>query len=153
MSKKIYVGCDSAAVELKELAKKIFAEYGYEIIDLGLNSASDDTMYPEVAHRVCVAMQNDNFNCEGALFCGTGIGMAITANKHKGIYAGVAHDNFAAERLRLSNNGNVICMGARIIGPELARKILREWCTLEFKDGSSTAKVNLIKEYENELYK
>ena len=153
MGKKIYVGCDSAAVELKELAKKVFAEYNYEIIDLGVNSASDQTMYPEVAHRVCTAMQNDKTACEGALFCGTGIGMSISANKHKGIYAGVAHDNYAVERLRLSNNANVICMGARIIGPELAKKILREWCQLEFKDGSSTSKVNLIKEYENEFYK
>ena len=79
--------------------------------------------------------------------------MCITANKFPGIYAGVAHDNYACERLRLSNNANVICMGERIIGPELAKKILREWCTTSFKGGPSADKVALIKKYEKELYK
>ena len=108
---------------------------------------------PAVAKRVCEAIIADDYKSEGALFCGTGIGMSITANKFPGIYAGVAHDNYACERLRLSNNANLICMGARIIGPELAKKILREWCTTSFKGGPSADKVNLIREYEKELFK
>ena len=67
--------------------------------------------------------------------------MAMTANKCKGIRAAVCHDNFSAERAKLSNNGNVLCMGERVIGPELAKKITKEWLSLEFKDGSSTPKV------------
>ncbi len=151
--KKVYVGCDCAAYELKEIAIAMFAENGYEVVDLGIASADDATAYPEVAKRVSEAIISDNYKSEGALFCGTGIGMCITANKFPGIYAGVAHDNYACERLRLSNNANVICMGARIVGPELARKILREWCVASFKGGPSADKVNLIKEYEKNLYK
>ena len=71
-----------------------------------------------------------DYGKEGILICGTGIGMAITANKFPGIYAAVCHDNYSAERARLSNNSNVLCMGARIIGPELAKKVLREWLSL-----------------------
>ncbi len=151
--KKVYVGCDCAAVGLKEIAIKVFTENGYEVVDLGVKSAEDQTAYPAVAKRVSEAMIADDYKSEGALFCGTGIGMCISANKFPGIYAGVAHDNYACERLRLSNNANLICMGARIIGPELAKKILREWCTTSFKGGPSADKVNLIKEYEKELYK
>lgn len=76
--------------------------------------------------------------------------MAMTANKFKGIRAAVCHDNFSAERSKLSNDGNLLCMGARVIGTELAKKITGEWITLEFKDGRSTPKVNAIKEIEAE---
>ena len=79
--------------------------------------------------------------------------MAITANKCRGIRAAVCHDNFAAERSRLSNNGNVLCLGARIIGPGLAVKIVSEWIRLEFKDCSSTPKVEAICEIEKAHFK
>ena len=72
--------------------------------------------------------------------------MAITANKFPGILAGVCHDSFSAERLRLSNDGNLLCMGARVIGPELAKKILREWLSLQYKpDGPSQPKVDAMR--------
>lgn len=138
---------------LKNLAKEVFADEGFEVADLGVDSAEDGTMYPQVARRVCEAIAADGYCAEGALFCGTGIGMCITANKHKGIYAGVAHDCYSAERLRMSNNANVICMGARVVGPELAKMILRKWCSLSFAGGPSEDKTNLIKQYENEMYK
>jgi ribose 5-phosphate isomerase B len=77
--------------------------------------------------------------------------MAITANKFPGIYAAVCHDNYSAERARLSNNTNVICMGARIIGPELAKKVMKEWLSLEFQGGSSQSKVDTIKDIEKGL--
>jgi ribose 5-phosphate isomerase B len=75
--------------------------------------------------------------------------MAMTANKFKGIRAAVCHDNFSAERSILSNNGNVLCMGERVIGHELAKKITGEWITLEFKDGLSTPKVQEIIDIES----
>ena len=153
MAKQIVVGCDCAAVELKKLAIKVFEEQGYTVEDVGVNDAADDTAYPLVAEKVARAIIDSGYTQEGALFCGTGIGMAITANKFPGIYAAVCHDNYAAERLRLSNNGNVICMGARIIGPELAKKILREWCSLSFMGGPSADKVAKIKDLEKVLYK
>jgi ribose 5-phosphate isomerase B len=74
--------------------------------------------------------------------------MAISANKFKGIRAGVCHDPYSAERLKLSNNGNVLCMGERVIGVELAKKILWEWLNLEFVDSPSTPKVEAINEIE-----
>lgn len=76
--------------------------------------------------------------------------MCMTANKFPGIRAAVGHDCYSAERSILSNNGNVICFGARVIGAELAKKILGEWITLEFKDGPSTPKVQAIIDIERE---
>ena len=98
-----------------------------------MNSPDDQTEYPVVAQRAMEKIIASNYSKEGILICGTGIGMAITANKFPGIYAAVCHDNYSAERARLSNNSNVLCMGARIIGPELAKKVLREWLSLEFQ--------------------
>jgi ribose 5-phosphate isomerase B len=79
--------------------------------------------------------------------------MSITANKFPGIYAAVCHDNYSAERARLSNNSNVICMGARVIGPELAKKVLGEWLNLEFSGGRSQSKVDTIKKIEEKTFK
>lgn len=151
--KTIVVGCDNAAVELKNIAKKVFESKGYTVEDLGVNSSDDGKFYPNVAASVAKEIIASGYTKEGALFCGTGIGMSITANKFPGIYAAVCHDSFSAERHRLSNNGNLICMGARVIGPELAKKILGEWCDLTFKGGPSADKVNTIKALEKELYK
>ncbi len=78
--------------------------------------------------------------------------MAMTANKCMGIRAAVCHENYSAERAKLSNNGNVLCMGARVIGHELAKKIAGEWLALEFADGSSTSKVQAIKDIENKNF-
>ena len=151
--KKFVVGCDNAAVALKKELLTVLEELGLEYEDVGVNEAGDETMYPSVAEEVCRRIIESGYEKEGILVCGTGIGMAITANKFPGIYAAVCHDNYSAERARLSNNTNVICMGARVIGPELAKKVLREWLILEIKDGRSTPKVNKIKEIEGGLYR
>ena len=97
--------------------------------------------------------RNSGYQKHGVLICGTGLGMAMTANKFKGIRAGVCHDVFSAERLKLSNDGNVICMGERVIGAELAKRILEKWLELEFVDCASTSKVEAIKEIEGENLK
>ena len=102
---------------------------------------------------MCENIIRSGYAKRGVLVCGTGIGMCITANKFPGIRAAVGHDCFSAERSILSNNGNVLCFGARVIGPELAKKILREWITLEFQDGSSTPKVQAILDIERENMK
>lgn len=75
--------------------------------------------------------------------------MAMTANKFPGIRAAVCHDSYSAERAKLSNNANVMCMGARVIGPELAKQLVLEWLSLEFQDGPSTPKVEAIQEIES----
>ena len=154
MSKKdIVIGCDNAAVTLKNTIKEFVESLGYNVEDIGCYSSDDPTYYPYVAQKLCKKIQESNFEKEGILICGTGIGMAMTANKCQGIRAAVCHDNFSAERAKLSNNGNVLCMGERVIGPELAKKITKEWLSLEFKDGSSTPKVAAIMEVEAENFK
>lgn len=151
MKKPIIIGCDNAAVPMKNMMVEFIKSLGHEVEDLGVYESTDATIYPEVAARVCKAIIKSGYTKDGVLICGTGIGMAMCANKFPGIRAAVCHDNFSAERSKLSNDGNVLCMGARIIGPELAKKVAREWLSLEFKDGSSTPKVKGIKELDKRI--
>jgi ribose 5-phosphate isomerase B len=152
MKKDIIIGCDNAAVKLKRVIIQVLEEQSYKYEDVGVSGEEDQTYYPNVAKIVCEKIIASGYEKEGILICGTGIGMAITANKFPGIYAAVCHDSYSAERARLSNNTNMICMGARIIGPELAKKVMKEWLSLEFQGGSSKSKVDTIKEIENNLY-
>lgn len=144
----IVIGCDNAAVDMKNMVAAFLKSKGVNVEDVGVDSPEDQTYYPHVAQRVCDSIMKSGYAKDGILICGTGIGMAMTANKFKGIRAAVCHDNFSAERARLSNDSNVLCMGARVIGPELAKKIVNEWISLEFIDGSSTPKVMAIKEID-----
>ena len=151
--KELVLGCDNAAVGLMQEIRKYLDEQSIPYTYLGVESEADDTYYPRVAQKVAEEIIASDYQKEGVLICGTGIGMSITANKFPGIYAAVCHDNYSAERSRLSNNANVLCMGARVIGPELAKKILAEWLNLEFKGGRSQSKVDTIKEIEEKMYK
>ena len=151
--KTIVIGCDNAAVPLKNTIMKFLTEKGIAVENVGCDSSDDPTYYPYVAERVCQKIIDSGFEKNGILICGTGIGMAMTANKFKGIRAAVCHDNFSAERSILSNNANVLCMGERVIGHELAKKIVGEWINLTFKDGSSTPKVQAILELERKNMK
>ncbi len=144
----IVIGCDDAAMDMKNTVIALLKAKGINVEDLGVNGLDDHTYYPLVAKKVCESIIKSGYKKDGILICGTGIGMAMTANKFKGIRAAVCHDNFSAERARLSNDSNVLCMGARVIGPELAKKIVNEWISLEFTDCSSTPKVNAIKEID-----
>lgn len=146
--KPIVIGCDNAAVSLKNSIVAFLQGKGITVEDVGVDSYDDATEYPFIAQKVCEAIISSGYTKDGILICGTGIGMAMTANKFKGIRAAVCHDNFSAERSILSNDGNVLCMGARVIGPELAKKIVGEWINLKFVDGSSTPKVNAMKRIE-----
>ena len=148
--KPIIIGCDNAAVELKKTLIGVLDEMNIPWEDIGVNASDDSEMYPNVAERVAQGIIDSNYAKEGILVCGTGIGMAITANKVPGIYAAVCHDAFSTERARLSNNTNVMTMGARVIGPELAKYLAKIWLSLEFKDGRSTPKVNRIKELDQQ---
>lgn len=144
MKKTIVIGCDNAGFVLKEQLKGFIQSCGHEVEDVGCADAEDKTTYPMIAKRLCEMIIDSGYAKHGVLVCGTGLGMAMCANKFKGIRAGVCHDSFSGERLKLSNNGNVICFGARVIGVELAKKILAEWLGLEFQNGASTPKVQDI---------
>jgi ribose 5-phosphate isomerase B len=144
----IVIGCDNAAVSMKNMLIQFLETKGVTVENMGCDSPDDPANYPSVAKRVCESIIASKYSKRGILVCGTGIGMCMTANKFKGIRAAVCHDNYSAERSILSNNGNVLCMGERVIGHELAKKIAGEWITLSFKDGPSTPKVQEIIDIE-----
>jgi ribose 5-phosphate isomerase B len=151
--KELVLGCDNAAVDLMKEIKSFLAAQNIAFTDMGVESAADDTPYPTVAQRVVQEIARSGFKKEAILICGTGIGMSITANKYPGIYAAVCHDAYSAERARLSNNTNVLCMGARVVGPELAKKIVQEWLALRFQGGRSIPKVEIIQDIERQNFK
>lgn len=144
---KIAIGCDNAAVELKNVLKKHLESLGHEYVDCGVDAEEDKTYYPAIAEKVALAVKDGD--CErGILVCGTGIGMAITANKVPGILAALCHDVFSAERAIKSNNAQIITMGARVIGPELAKTILTAWLNSTFVPGPSSPKIDLMHEID-----
>ena len=147
--KKIVIGCDNAAVEMKNMIITLLKEREIEVEDVGVPSSTDPMLYPEVAACVCEKIMASGYEKEGILLCGTGMGMCMTANKFPGIFATVCHDNFSAERSRLSNNANLLCMGARVIGSELAKKITAEWLSLAYiPGGSSQPKVEAMRKID-----
>ena len=147
-NKVVAIGSDEAGYDLKELIKQHLTAQGIEVKDYGCHS-TEPVDYPDVA--VVLAKDVAAHQIErGILICGTGIGMAITANKVTGVYAAQAHDTFSAERARKSNNAQIITMGARVIGPELAKQIVDHWMASEFAGGGSARKVAKIKKIENE---
>ena len=146
MSKKIVVGCDEAAYSLKEDVKKHLEEKGYDVIDVGVYN-TEPSLYPETAEKLCQEIIDGNAP-QGILMCGTGIGMAITANKMPGIRAAVCHDNFSTERSRKSNDCQVMCMGARVIAVQSALMLVDRWLECDFAGGGSTEKVELMNEID-----
>lgn len=151
--KNIVIGAAKAGIELKEEIKKLLAEEGVNYEDVGLNSSDEDVYYPSVAKRVAEKIIESDYKKEGIIICGTGIGMAITANKFPGIFAAQVYDTYAAERACLSNDANVITLGSRITGTELAKKIVKEWISLKFVDGRSTPKIKEFVEIDRENLK
>lgn len=143
---KIIIGSDDAAIELKERLIKYIENKGHEIVDVEFDS-NKNTFYADVAEKLSHQIADGNAN-RGILLCGTGIGMAITANKIPGIRAAVSHDIYSLERMIKSNNCQVLCMGARIIAPESAEILVDRWLDIEFIDGPSTPKVKRIMEIE-----
>ena len=134
---KIAIGCDDAGFPLKEVVTE-FLQNDYadiEVTDFGVPNADDPEFYPDVAERVARAVSEEGFD-RGILMCGTGLGMAMTASKVPGIRAATCHDSYSAERARKSNNAQVLTMGARVIGPELAKLIAKVWLDSEFDPSS-----------------
>ena len=147
----IAVGADNAGVDLKNrLSEELRRDPRVEVRDFGVPDAADATAYPHVGIDVAEAVARGEA-ARGLLVCGTGIGMAISANKVPGVRATVAHDSYSVERSVLSNDCQVLTLGARVIGPELASRLVREWLTYEFDPSSASAeKVAVISAYEEE---
>jgi ribose 5-phosphate isomerase B len=139
---KIIIGSDHFGRALKDDLGAYLKEMGHEVVDLGAN---DDTPvdYPDVAETLAVQIATGKYE-RGVLICGTGIGMAIAANKIPGVRAACCHDPYSVERARKSNDAQIITLGAQVIGPALARSLLDIWLKAEFAGGRSTAKVEKI---------
>jgi ribose 5-phosphate isomerase B len=149
MTKTIAVGSDDAGFPLKEELKRYLEGEGYSTTDYGTDRP-DPVDYPDVALAVARAVARGEHD-RAILVCGTGIGMAIAANKVPGVFAAVAHDPYSAARARMSNDAQIVTMGARVIAPELAKTVLRVWLDSEFAGGGSARKVAKIRAAEAEL--
>ena len=143
----IAIGCDEAGFELKEQLKRLLQESGHDVDDFGTHDTTP-VLYPDIALAAAKSVA-DGRNHRAVLVCGTGIGMAITANKVHGIRAAQCHDTYSAERARKSNDAQIITLGARVVGPELAKSIVRAWLESEFEPERSGPKVKRIIEIEN----
>ncbi len=147
---KVAIGADHNGFELKNIICKFLEEKGVEYKDFGTYS-KEPIDYPDIAKVVAEAVVEGEFD-RGILICGTGLGMAIAANKVKGIRAATCHDVYSAERARKSNNAQIMTMGAQIIGPELAKMLVDAWLRSEFQGGRSTPKVEKIMKIEEENF-
>ncbi len=147
---KIAIDCDNTAIELKIILLEHIQKKGIDIVDLNY-LGKKNANYPEIGYELALKIQSEEYN-RGILICGTGIGMAIIANKVKGVYASVCHDVYSAERLRKSNNAQIITMGARVIGPEAAKTIVDAWLKSEFERGSSVTKIEQIQILERKSF-
>lgn len=143
---KIAIGCDEAGFELKGKVIDYLGELGHEAQDFGCYS-SDPIDYPDVGYAVARAIADGEFQ-RGILICGTGIGMAIVANKVPGVRAAVCHDLYSTERARKSNDAQVMTLGARVIGLETAKAMVKVWMASEFQGGGSARKVQKITDGE-----
>lgn len=146
---RIVVGSDDAGFDYKEAIKKDLEANGLvaSVQDVGV-TADGHTNYPTIATSAAEIVARGEAD-RAILICGTGLGVAIAANKVPGIRAVTAHDSFSVERSVLSNNAQVLCMGQRVVGLELARRNVREWLTYEFDETSaSNEKVQEICAYE-----
>lgn len=146
---KIAIGCDDAGKPLLEVINALLrSRPDIEVMDFSRPSANRVEHYPDVAERVALAVKEQQYD-RGILVCGTGIGMAITACKIPGVRAALCHDTYSAERARKSNNAQILTMGARVIGSELAKAIVHVWLESEFDETSSSApKVKRIMEID-----
>jgi ribose 5-phosphate isomerase B len=147
--KKIAIGCDPNAAELKEAVKQQLADLGYEYEDYG----SDDPVYANVAIKVAEQVAA-GVHDRGILICGTGIGMCIAANKVPGAYAALCADAYSTERSIKSNNANIMTLGSQVTGSELAKSLVKIWMDSEYVPGGrSQPKIQRIYDYAKDSFK
>lgn len=146
---KIVLGSDHYGLLLKNQIKSYLTGLGYQTDDLGVNS-EEPVDYPLIGIKVAKAVGSGDYE-NGILFCGTGAGMAIVANKIPGVRAVCVADPYTAERARASNNANLITMGSQVTGTEVAKKLIDIWLASEFQGGRSASKVAKIDQLDTEI--
>ena len=139
---KFYIACDHAGFNIKDKVKEIVEGLGHAIVDLGTNS-NERVDYPDFAHKLSLEVLKDE-GSYGILICGTGIGMSLAANKHKGIRAALCHDAYTAKMARAHNDANVLCFGERVVGLGVAESIIESWCNTSFEGGRHANRVKKI---------
>jgi len=147
--KTIAIGCDPNASDLKNAIVKHLTELGYQAEDYG----GEDPIYANTAILVAEAVASGKHD-RGILMCGTGIGVSLAANKVPGAYAAICSDAYSTERSRKSNNANIMCLGSKVTGVELARTLVTIWMNSEYTPGGrSEPKIQRIYEYERDTRK
>ena len=139
---KYFIGTDHAGFEVKPFVIEYLQKKGIEVEDLGTYS-SESVDYPDFAHKVAEAVLA-NEGTKGILICGSGIGMSLAANKHKGIRAALCHDAYTAEMARRHNDANILCFGERVVGKGVIESILEAWLNAEFEGGRHERRVKKI---------
>lgn len=146
---KIAIGSDHAGFDLKTDIIALLKEMGFECIDFGTNGPQS-VDYPDFGEKVSIAVSKGEID-RGILICGTGIGMSIVANKFPNIRASLCNDLFTAKMSRLHNDANILVIGGRIVGKDLAREIVRVWLTTEFEGGRHLMRLEKIKRIEDKI--
>jgi ribose 5-phosphate isomerase B len=141
------VGCDHAGFVLKEVLVGELQSQGHEVLDLGTHGP-ESVDYPEYAAKVARSLQTGEAG-RGLLICGTGLGMGISANKFAGIRAATVSDAYSARMARRHTDANVLCLGARVLGPGAALDVLRAWLQEDFEGGRHQRRVDMIGRLES----
>jgi len=144
---KIALGADHAGYELKELLVATLKEWGHEVIDLGTNDAQTSVDYPDFGSAVGRSVASGEADL-GVAVCGSGIGVSIAANKVPGVRAALVHDATSARLAREHNHANVVCMGARLIGPPVAQDALAAWLGAEPGEGRHLARIEKLSQLD-----
>ena len=145
--KKIGIASDHAGYEMKEFLVGYLNAMGYEVLDFGAHSP-ESVDYADFAHPLAEAIENGELE-RGVALCGSGEGMTMTLNKHQGIRAGLCWDTEIASLIRRHNDANILAMGARVLGPGLALKIVDTFLSTEFEGGRHARRIALISDIEN----
>ncbi|HIX52665.1 MAG TPA: ribose 5-phosphate isomerase B [Candidatus Lachnoclostridium stercoripullorum] len=144
---RIAIGNDHTAVDLKNIIVNYLTELGYDVINLGTDSR-ESCDYPVYGEKVGRAVADGQADL-GIAICGTGVGISLAANKVKGVRACVCSEPYTAKLSRMHNNSNVLAFGARVVGDELAKMIVKEWLDAEFEGGRHQRRVDMLMEIEN----
>lgn len=139
----IYLGCDHAGYDLKQVVIRLLEEKGLPYQDLGCSCATEAVDYPQYALKVVTAVREDP-GSRGVLICGTGLGMSIAANRIPGIRAALCQELYTAMMSRRHNDANILIMGGRVVGPGLAREIVRVWLETPFEGGRHQQRLALL---------
>jgi ribose 5-phosphate isomerase B len=145
---RVAFDCDDAGLPLKQVIMEHLHDLGIDAVDLNL-LGQRKVDYPDIGYNLAKRVAAKEFD-RGVLICGTGLGMAMVANKVEGVFAGTCHDVYSAERICKSNGAQVLTMGARVIGPELAKTVLSAWLHSRFEGGRSLPKVERMRQLDHQ---